>query len=635
MAAIITEKFRKNLSAEFLADIKGFRGNRYYIGLSKSTDYNEGEIPFPVGTPFDQQDVLDEMTMLFRASQSGSSYMIPRVTVYDQHQYKVYDPYDPTCFYATGDLNPCYAVVGTRIYLCIGLSDNTSHVFNDFAGESAFSFYANISQGIQTIGGLRWALLGKFDQFNGLNTNRFIAIDEEPINANEQSKAAGTLDDIFYEATLDGVVGNGITVQHENNENLPSALPVIGVIGTDPETVVVNVRDDATLVLSGDVRFDGTYILDTVDELYYKENATINDKIEFNSSSEAWEIFSFGGDYIASDTQNVTVAASNWPGTALIVEAHSHQPVHIVDAINNSVDAGTVLTARFIGEENSITDIPTTSNTSLDGGGTVVNALKSVYGGLLYGFNIVNGGTGYSNGILNINVDGINGNATPGNYGTVIQVDIEVDGAGTITHMKPLNTYQYTSLNWKKASAVVPDSTGSTASIIPLFAPVEGFGYDMVRDLPSWYIGILANTDVITSENDEDYIEYRNISLVKNPTHGENEVVSQVYNPLKSFTLAGYVGTIEKGDIISQDGTVVGIAVAHTGDDVFYESSPSAGFGVINSLENIVINSTSTSTLPTNINDDLLGGEVVFIEKRDKISRSEGQGEELKIIIQL
>ena len=123
MAAIITEEFRRNNAQLLIDDIDAVP---YYLGIGQQTDWAENinipGAPYPKGTVGDTRRATQGLTGLFRVSSALKGLVIPKVNLSSGNTYKVYDPFDPTCFYSDTDNNllPCYAMLDPNlIFICI------------------------------------------------------------------------------------------------------------------------------------------------------------------------------------------------------------------------------------------------------------------------------------------------------------------------------------------------------------------------------------------------------------------------------------------------------------------------------------------------------------------------------------
>jgi hypothetical protein len=181
MAAIVTEHFRRNNVLSFLNDIED-TDNNYYLGIGKSEKWGDDEaspeliIPIPTGTYAEENDTLSNLISCIKINRSNGSLVIPNVKFSVGAKYKAYSPIDPDCFYpTTGDesdvINPCYATIGNRIYLCLANNDGAPSANSPGSNSSDY-------RAIKNTDGYVWVLI---DNSPGeFNTSQFIDI--TPVN---------------------------------------------------------------------------------------------------------------------------------------------------------------------------------------------------------------------------------------------------------------------------------------------------------------------------------------------------------------------------------------------------------------------------------------------------------------------
>jgi hypothetical protein len=165
MAAIITDDFRKINIERFFNDVDlnhASGGKDYYIGIGKTDPYENDALgntdssdafspPTPIGSIIDKEDIKKNLMTLKLVKPADVKRMIPQVPFKIGSTYKVYNPFDPTCFDITEDFQPCYALYTgadgrARIYACLGNNDNapTSEVISDVpSGNAPFGAVQN------------------------------------------------------------------------------------------------------------------------------------------------------------------------------------------------------------------------------------------------------------------------------------------------------------------------------------------------------------------------------------------------------------------------------------------------------------------------------------------------------------
>lgn len=285
----------------------------------------------------------------------------------------------------------------------------------------------------------------------------------------------------------------------------------------------------------------------------------------------------------------------------------------------------------------------------------VISASGTATGGLLYGFNIINGGIDYTDGAVipsTIPFKCYAEDGTPYSINCSVTYD---NITGAITSVKLPTTWDYTLPANKKIVNGYFDfssySTGSGAVIIANIAPSLGFYYNSANILPTWYISIaVAAKDNISG--DGLFIPYREISVIRNPQYSTSLTTTtdepSTLRALHYIELSGNPpNDLIIGDILTfSNGTKVIYDTYDFIDNqkrIFFHQNDKSGYGQIplTSTDSNVQYSRGGSTynIPYTLvaasgeyNDGT--GEVIFTESRTKIERAKSQAEEIKIIIQ-
>jgi hypothetical protein len=133
MAAIITEKFRKNNAKQIYDDIQS-DSQVYYIGLGKNDpwvdDGNSLTYDVPVGSPYQATDVKLNLIAMKKVLKTDVQFVIPRVDYNSTKAYKVWDPGDSNCWYVEGTTLPCYAIVSGHLFLCVEKESTAGNATN-------------------------------------------------------------------------------------------------------------------------------------------------------------------------------------------------------------------------------------------------------------------------------------------------------------------------------------------------------------------------------------------------------------------------------------------------------------------------------------------------------------------------
>jgi hypothetical protein len=189
MAAIITEQFRINSRKRLFDDITNIN-NHYYITIGKPDIWAELNLsqsiptsPFPAGTPGDAAEVRKNISALFKVSGSSVSTMIPNYIIQSDRAYKTYNPYDPTCFYASSSEFPCFVIsrlesggTGNHVFLCVAKSHTAttaSYSFNHLGSPLEDSNQPGLYAYSQD--GYVWLYIGTYETNTSVNNGAFVS----------------------------------------------------------------------------------------------------------------------------------------------------------------------------------------------------------------------------------------------------------------------------------------------------------------------------------------------------------------------------------------------------------------------------------------------------------------------------
>lgn len=258
--------------------------------------------------------------------------------------------------------------------------------------------------------------------------------------------------------------------------------------------------------------------------------------------------------------------------------------------------------------------------------GTAPASISAATGELVYGFSVIDGGTGYAVAPLVEFVD---------EDGAVTTLTATVSG-GAITKVAypPLTSVG----TWIKKRGYIRVATGA-ARVYAHIAPAAGIGAVPSNDLPSWYAGIAVQA-VETINDDGAYIPYRQVSIIREPSYEVG-----VLDPAASlnclqrleFGVSDAPTSATPGWLITQAATGA-IGVADYYDDVnkylYYHQTAETGFIAFDTTSVTLDGSVLAPTGVATSEYVKESGDVVFVENRKKISRVSGQTEEITIILQ-
>jgi hypothetical protein len=332
------------------------------------------------------------------------------------------------------------------------------------------------------------------------------------------------------------------------------------------------------------------------------------------------------------------------------------------------LDNGSTLAARNLTTSSGNTSSTLDSNqffkiyrrATSTGTSTTITA-PTLSAGAIYSCRVVSGGFGYraTAPISTFSIDGDGSGAT----GKVTSVD----GVGAIQTVAMLTSgsgYTTGVLNWTNPGS-------SPAIILPRISPQNGFGYDVVSDLPAFYAGFYGNFAYDTvypgTADLPSTDQIRQISLIRNPVVFNSSSGSSItYRCLKSLVLNSSSGSLPvAGDVIEQvSGTGAGargyvdfvnINTPASSTTVYYHQNSStfgtAGLnltpipftnGNIKYYSKPQYSSPATTPSPTVAITSTLSsqeyvngtGEVLFVQNRVPITQAIGQTEAITIVTQ-
>ena len=296
---------------------------------------------------------------------------------------------------------------------------------------------------------------------------------------------------------------------------------------------------------------------------------------------------------------------------------------------------------------NTFTDIRTTKLT-----GTEETNSTTQCGGLVTGFTIVNGGTGYTTSgatpsVLKLRVN--DGFTSTDRSTTSVTLNFTVGAGGVITTVSfPAGWPAYSPSNAAIGAlfaSIEFTGSGSGATIVPTIAPPKGFAYDPSAVMTSWFAAIaISLEDSISGDNF--YSRYRQISIVKNPTVQAGQESAGTLNALKYINfpdttdVASLVVDINSSDLKNSAGEVIGYAdklITTTGaKKLYFHQNLSSGYRELPQSGSIEVGSTEYAYTSINNGEFINDGnaEVLFTENRSFITRASGQTEDLILIIQ-
>lgn len=237
---------------------------------------------------------------------------------------------------------------------------------------------------------------------------------------------------------------------------------------------------------------------------------------------------------------------------------------------------------------------------------------------------VTNGGSGYFSGNTTVTITGDGTGATAN-----VTTDAE---PGEITKITITNAGSgYTS------ATVSISGDGSSATATPIISPKGGHGANAIEELGGKYVLLNVRLDgsesnTITTDND-----FRQVGLIRDPyEYGTTDrALSTNYRQTYRYTLGGVSGTFTQDESVS-DGSNTALVVEYdaTNSYLFTLKPLTLDFANAATLTGSSSNATATIIAIDTPGLDPYSGDLIYIENRVPISRSEDQIEDVKLIIE-
>lgn len=253
------------------------------------------------------------------------------------------------------------------------------------------------------------------------------------------------------------------------------------------------------------------------------------------------------------------------------------------------------------------------------------------------------GGSGYSDATTTVTLEG---NGT----GAVAEATIV---GGEITKINITTTIDNKvnhGSGYDFARVVITDSgSGTGAKARAVLSPRGGHGFDPVTELGAYNIEIAVD---IEGDEEGKFItanDYRRIGLIKNPMTSDSPpttATNMLLNCLRCLELSSVSGTFASDDVIVEDaaggdGTDVAKAfvdqyVSGTPNKIYFHQNSKTGWDPFTAGIDISSSETNSATVDAIIDSDYepFTGDIIFVENRASIQRTESTREEIRLIVQ-
>jgi len=266
---------------------------------------------------------------------------------------------------------------------------------------------------------------------------------------------------------------------------------------------------------------------------------------------------------------------------------------------------------------------------------TIQNAATA---GQIIGYRVTAVGSGYdsSSTSLSIHGDGANAKAYPviNTAGQLIAVEVG-ESAGTS------NLATFMGSGYNEASVRVTSSSGSSATVVPVFAHKNGIGKDPREDLRATAMmfhikpeGTVSDTWVTQSQ------DYRQVALWRNPTDsagvkftGTSGIVAKRLKVTATLAFGG----LTNNTLITGDSNAQAYLDFMQDSTVWYHQDDTTGFTPFRVGEPISIGGNNRTVGVHNVVSDIdrFSGDLYFINNGAAQPRTAASTDDIKLVIQL
>ena len=239
-------------------------------------------------------------------------------------------------------------------------------------------------------------------------------------------------------------------------------------------------------------------------------------------------------------------------------------------------------------------------------------------------------------------------------YSAYSNVNIIGDGQNAIIRPK-INlgviydfVYENVGVNFRYANAYIVDSqaSGKYANIKAIINPQGGHGFDPVSELNANYVMINVRTNY--NEGYGDFpggFTFRQLGIIKNPVNRDGLVAANTtLNALTSINLSNVNGTFSNNEFVEGTVSLANVflvtsnVISGNGYGKYLQSfGLTSNFTTFTKNERIIgRTSGATATVANVINSEVIPnrGDILYIENRVPITRSQSQTDNLHLVIE-
>lgn len=194
---------------------------------------------------------------------------------------------------------------------------------------------------------------------------------------------------------------------------------------------------------------------------------------------------------------------------------------------------------------------------------------------------------------------------------------------------------------YKSANVTFTGGGGTGATGVVVLSPANGHGSDPVTELGSSYVGVNVKFD--GGDGSGDFVvdnQFRQIGIIKDPVnYGTTTIATDTtWNALRSLNMSSHAGFVNSDYITgATSGAVAFIDYydANTGQ-IKYHMNEKTGYVEFSAGETITGAIAGSGSINTLVDPEINphSGEVIFLENREPVDRSDSQLEDVKIIVE-
>jgi hypothetical protein len=202
--------------------------------------------------------------------------------------------------------------------------------------------------------------------------------------------------------------------------------------------------------------------------------------------------------------------------------------------------------------------------------------------------------------------------------------------AGKITQVTPITI----GANYSFADVTFSANTGSNATAEAQIAPLGGHGANAVVELAG--SNLIVQVTLVGSESNTILANttYRQVGLVLNPTYANTALISgTTFDMTTTLNLTNVSGTFVQEYVVGGTSLAKGYLVTQKSSNTFVLTSVKGNFATAETITGQT--SSATATINTITSPVVIrSGDILYLENRAEITRSDAQEEDFRLILE-